>query len=180
MVQLVVLSPLARRSVLVAHVACAVGWLGAAAAFLSLSIAGLRTHDEQTVQAAYMAMDVIIRFVLVPAALSGLVAGLVLATGTPWGLFRHWWVLLKFLVTVPAAVILIGTLGTVSDLAHAHAAHTAGPVPAALHDEGMHLLTHAAGGLLVLLVPVALSVFKPFGRTPLAKHSRQREPSSAM
>ena len=160
---------------LVAHVACAVGWLGAAAAFLSLSVAGLRTHDAQTVRAAYVAMDIIIRFVLVPAAVSGVVAGLVLATGTRWGLFRHWWVLLKLLVAVPAALILIGTVGPVSDLAHA--VHAAGTGPTELHEENMHLLTHAAGGLLVLLVPVARSVVKPFGRTPLEKRSRLRESS---
>lgn len=34
-----------------------------------------------------------------------------------------------------------------------------------LHAAGIQLLVHAAGGLLVLLVPAVLSVYKPWGKT---------------
>jgi hypothetical protein len=43
-------SPLA----LTAHIAASVGWLGAVAGFLALSIAGLTSQDVQTVRAAYL------------------------------------------------------------------------------------------------------------------------------
>jgi hypothetical protein len=38
----------------------------------------------------------------------------------------------------------------------------------------IQLVVHAAGGIMVLLVIVALSVFKPWGRTPYGRR-KQRE-----
>lgn len=48
-----------------------------------------------------------------------------------------------------------------------------------LHAVGLQLVVHAAGGLLVLLVPVVLSVYKPRGLTPYGrrKQHEQRAPS---
>src|SRR6185503_21188940 len=74
------------------------GWLGSVVAYLALAIVGLTSHDAQTVRAAYLSMEVIGWFVIVPFSFATLATGLVESLGTPWGLFRHWWVL----VEVPA------------------------------------------------------------------------------
>ena len=40
-----------------------------------------------------------------------------------------------------------------------------------LHAAGLQLTVHAGGGLLVLLLPMALSVYKPRGLTPRGRRS---------
>ncbi len=45
--------------------------------------------------------------VLLPLALASLVTGLICSLGTAWGLFRHYWVLLKLLLNLVATVVLV-------------------------------------------------------------------------
>jgi len=54
------------------HITFSVGWLGAVAGFLTLAIAGLTSQDAQMVRAAYLAMELIGWFVIVPASLGAL------------------------------------------------------------------------------------------------------------
>ena len=88
------LTPGLRKFVRTTHVIFTVGWLGTVAAFLVLAVAGLTSRDTQIVRSAYLAMDLIARFVIVPLSLAPLLlTGPVLSLGTPWGLFRHYRVL---------------------------------------------------------------------------------------
>src|SRR5687768_18623377 len=96
-----------RKFALTTHVTSSVGWLGSVAAFLALAIAGISSLDAQTVRAAYLAMHVITWFVIIPFCLAALVTGLVQSLGTTWGLFRHYWVVTKLLLTVLATIILL-------------------------------------------------------------------------
>ena len=89
-----------RKSALTAHVTSSIGWLGAVGGFLALAVAGLTSQDAQMVRAACLAMELIGWFVIVPSSLASLPAGLVMSLGTEWGLFRHYWVLAKVLITV--------------------------------------------------------------------------------
>jgi len=96
-----------RKLALTVHVTSSVGWLGAVAAFLALSIAGVTSQDAQMVRSAYLAMNLIAWFVIVPLCFASLLTGLVSSLGTPWGLFRHYWVLMKLLITLPATLVLL-------------------------------------------------------------------------
>src|SRR5229473_8411400 len=145
-----------RKLALTAHVTSSVGLLGSIAAFLALAIAGLTSQDAQTVRAAYLAMELIARFVIVPLAFASLLTGLIQSLGTPWGLFRHYWVLVKLLLTVFAATILLLKIELIDEAARL-AAETTLP-RAGLREAGIQLALHAAGGLSVLLVPTILSV----------------------
>lgn len=60
------MTPYVRKFALTAHVTSSVGWLGAVAVFLALAIAGLTSKDAQMVRAAYLAMELTTRFVIVP------------------------------------------------------------------------------------------------------------------
>lgn len=149
-----------RKLVLTAHVTFAVGWLGAVVAYLVLAIAALTSRDTQIVRAAWIAMELTGWFAIVPLALLSLVVGVVNALGTRWGLFRHYWVLLKFMLTVIATTILLLHMPTVSY--SASLARNADDVGrAGLPGE----LLHAAGALLVLVVITTLSIYKPRGMT---------------
>lgn len=111
--------PRLRKFMLTLHVMSSVGLLGAIAAFLALAIAGLGAglgagliadpggQDAQTIRAAYPAMQVITRFVVMPLAIASLLTGLIQSLGTSWGLFRHYWVVVKLLLTVFAVTILL-------------------------------------------------------------------------
>lgn len=158
-----IMTPRLRKFMLTAHVTSSVGLLGAVAGFLVLAIAGLTSQDEQLVRAAYPAMELIARFVIVPLAFAALLIGLVQSLGTKWGLFRHHWILAKLVLTFLATVVLLLQMELIRYIAGV-AADTA-LSSADLYEARMSLVAHAGGGLLVLLVPMALSVYKPRGRT---------------
>src|SRR5712692_8733380 len=113
------LTPSLRKLVLTAHVACSVGWLGAVAGVLALAIAGLFSQDAQMVRGAYLTMALTGWFVLVPVSFASLLTGLVLSLGTKWGLFRHYWVLVKFLINILAIIILLKHTQLISNVASA-------------------------------------------------------------
>ena len=86
-------------------------------------------------------------------------AGIVQALGSPWGLFRHYWVTISLVVTSFAFVILVLHLPAVEGLAAA-AADPSSDVNALGGD-----LFHSVGGLVVLTVPLVLNIYKPRGLT---------------
>jgi len=145
------LGPGLRKAVLTTHVTTSVGWLGAVAAFLALSIAGLTSHDVQLVRAAELGMVWMGWSVLVPLSLASLLTGLLQSLGTEWGLFRHYWILAKLLINVFADIVL---LLFVQSLGSASYMRSDAP------------LVHAVVALLLLLVATTLSVCKPRGLTP--------------
>ena len=167
------MTPNLRKFALTAHVTSSVGLLGSIAAFLTLSIAGLNSQDTQIIRAAYLAMDLVARFVIVPLAFASLLTGLIQSLGTPWGLFRHYWVFAKLLLTAFATTILLMKLSMISYAAHL-AAETILP-RSDLSTVGTELGFHAAAGLLVLLVPAILSVYKPRGLTPYGQRKTQEQ-----
>lgn len=165
------MTPSLRKLALTAHITFSVGWIGAVAAFLALAIAGLTSQNAQVVRAAYLAMDLTARFVIVPVAFAALLSGLIQSFGTPWGLFRHYWVLAKLLLTIFAAVVLLKKMPLIG-YASCLAAETT-LSPADLRAAGMPLAVHAAGGILVLLLVTTLSVYKPWGLTRYGRRKQQ-------
>ncbi|RWY80881.1 MULTISPECIES: hypothetical protein [Rhizobium] len=158
-----IMTPGLRKVALVAHVVSSVGSLGAIAAFLALAIVGLAGQDDRVVRSAYVAAEVLARVVIVPLVLASLLSGLVQSLGTAWGLFRHYWVLAKFLLTLLVVVVL---LLQVKGIVQVGVASLGTPMSNTdLLDLRRSLVVHAAGGLVVLLVTTALSVYKPRGMT---------------
>lgn len=150
--------PILRKVVLTAHVATSVGWFGAVLAYLALDIATATSQDVQTVRGAYIGMDLAVRYAIVPLALASVLIGIINALGTPWGLFRHYWVLVKLLLTIVATLVLLQEVRTVGNLADQATSSTD---PRGLSNT----LVHSGGGLLILLTTTVLSVVKPRGLT---------------
>ena len=164
------MAPPLRKLALTVHLVSSVGWLGAVVAYLALGISAVTGQDAQTVRAAWIAMEVTGWFVIVPLALAALLTGLVMSLGTPWGLFRHYWVVITLLLTIFSTVILLLHMPTVSALAD-----VAREADAASLDGHGGDLFHAGGGLLVLLVITALNVYKPRGLTPYGWRKQQEQ-----
>jgi hypothetical protein len=167
------MTPRFRKAVLTTHIVFSVGWLGAIVPYLALAIAGLTSGDANMGRAAFLSMEVIGWYVIVPFSLAALLSGLVQALGTQWGLFRHWWILAKFLLTIVAVFVLLRHMQDVSRVAQLAQEKTLST--ADFRPE----LIHAAGGLLIVLAATMLSVFKPWGMTPygLSKVKQTELPS---
>ena len=167
------LTPPLRKLALTAHITCSVGWVGAVACFLALAIAGLASWDAQMVRAAYMAMDLTGWYVIVPLCFASLLTGLLQALVTPWGLFRHYWVLVKLLIAILSTVLLLLHMQPTGRLAALAAeAILSSPELARLR---MQLTLDAGAALLALLVATALAVYKPRGMTAYGARKEQRQ-----
>lgn len=152
--------PRLRAAALTVHITSSVGWLGAVVVFLVLAVAGLVGTDPAAVRAAYLVMELIGWAVLVPFSAVSLLSGLVQALGTGWGLVRHYWVLVKLLITVLATAILLLYVPTLGALALA-------AVDPGRDDpfRSPSPVLHAGAALILLLLATVLSVVKPAGRT---------------
>jgi hypothetical protein len=165
------MTPRLRRFALAAHVASSVGWLGAVVVFLALAVVGLTSQDAQTVRGAYLVMEPAAWYVLVPLAFASLLTGLVQSLGTTWGLFRHYWVLIKLLINVLATIVLLLYMQTLSSLADVAAETTVSSDDLGALRSASPVL-HAGAALLLLLVATALAVFKPPGLTPYGQRKQ--------
>lgn len=157
------MTPSLRRFALTVHVVCSVGWLGSVSGFLALSIAGLSSDAPQTVRSAYLAMELMTWATIVPLSLASLVSGLLQSMGTPWGLFRHYWVVAKLMVTTLATILLLVHMGPIHRVASVAQLTTLSTGD--LHQLRVQLVADAIGAMLALLAATALSIYKPFGMT---------------
>lgn len=149
---------------MIAHVACSVGWLGAALGCLALAVAGMTAVDEWTVRAAYVSMEIIGWSALVPLSIASLATGILQALGTAWGLIRHYWVLVKLVITVAATAVLLLYMETLTLLADA-AKDSSRPMGGGEILPSFSPVLHAAAAVAVLLTALGLSIYKPKGIT---------------
>ena len=163
------MTPHLRKFALTAHVVFSIGWLGAVAAFLVLSIAGVTSRDTGVVAGAYLSMNLIGLYVIVPMSLASLATGFVQALGTQWGLFRNYWVLMKFLLALVALTyaLLMHQFNAVVQAAKLVSRATPGMLPGAeLRSVGTELFwAMSVVRYWSLLVLTTLSVYKPWGLT---------------
>ena len=169
------MTPAVRKFTITAHVTFSVGWLGAVAAFLVLSIAGLTSHDAEVVRGAYLSMDLISRFIIIPMCFAALATGLLQALGTPWGLFRYYWIVLKFGLAIFATVaLLVHQFVAMAEAAKRVSGATVETLFSA--DFGplkTELVRAPSLAILLLLVVTTLGVYKPWGPTRYGQRKQQ-------
>jgi hypothetical protein len=156
------LGPRARKAWLAAHISLSIAWFGALAAFLVLDVATAGSRSEATLRAAYLGMHLVALWAILPLALGAFATGLVMALGTRWGLFRHYWVVLSLALTVFAILALSAQLPTLAVRADVAAD------PASDEDALRRLgdmVPRSVAALVLLATIIALSVFKPRGMT---------------
>ena len=167
-----IMTPRLRKFALAVHIALSVGWIGAVAGYIALDVAAAISQEAQTLRAAYLAMELIAWYVIVPLALASLLTGIVMSLGTNWGLFRHYWVLISLLLTIVATVVLLVETQTISYFADIAAD------PTTSSDDLRALgstLVHSVGGTVVLLVILVLNVYKPRGVTRYGWRKQQEQ-----
>ncbi len=161
-----------RKFWLTTHITSSVGWIGAVAAFIVLDITTVTNEDAAVLRAAYIGMDLITTWAIVPLAVAAFVTGIIISLGTKWGLFRHYWVIVTLVLTVLATIVLLIQLPLIS-----HRADVA--TDPATTDDGVrglgNLLLHSIGGTVVLLVITVLNVYKPRGFTRYGWRKQQED-----
>lgn len=165
-----IMGPRLRKLALTVHITASVGWLGAVAAYLAFDVTVATSSDAQALRASYIAMGLVTAWALVPLAFTALATGLLMALGTKWGLFRHYWVVISLVLTLFATIVLTIEARTIASLA------AAASDPATTDDGLRHLgdtLVHSVGGLVVLLIVQVLNVYKPRGLTPYGWRKQQ-------
>lgn len=163
-----------RKLALTAHVTSSVGWLGAVVGFLALAVAGLTSHDPQIVRASYLGMELTAWFVIVPLSLASPLTGLLQSLGTSWGLFRHYWILAKLIITIPSCVFLLLHMQPIGHLARVVTETTL--AEGDLAGLRIQLVASAGAAIVVLLVATTLSILKPRGLTPYGRRKQREEP----
>jgi len=163
-------TPWARKFALTVHLVFSLGWIGAVVAYLALGLSAVGAGDPATVRGCWTAMDLVGWLVIVPMALGTLATGLVMAVATPWGLVRHYWVLISLGLTLVSAVVLVLHMPSVS-VAAARAQTADESELASLGGD----LLHPGVGLVVLLVVAVLNVYKPRGMTRRGWRLRARK-----
>src|SRR5258707_5880541 len=169
------MNPALRKLTITAHVSFSVGWLGATAAFLVLSIAGLTSHDAEVVRGAYLSMDLISRFIVIPMSFAALTTGLLQALGTPWGLFRYYWIVMKFGLAIFATIaLLIHQFAVMAEAAK----RVSGAAAETLFSPDLgplktELVRAPSLAILLLLVVTTLGVYKPWGLTRYRRRKQQ-------
>jgi hypothetical protein len=157
------MAPGARRLALVAHVGSSVGWLGAVVTSLAIGVAGLVSGDGETVRAAYLLLAPIGWYALLPLSVASLLTGLIQSLGTTWGLLRHYWVVAKLLLNLIATGVLLLYTRTLRYLADLASAAVSPAQVEQLRDPSP--VVHAVAAVLLLLVALVLSIYKPRGLT---------------
>ncbi len=165
-----IMKPGLRKFALSAHLTFSIGWIGAVLAYLALGVGAVTSTDVHTVRAAWTAMELVGWYVIVPLALASLLTGLVMALGTKWGLFRHYWVLISFTLTIFATVVLLLHMPTVSSMADVAQEAEGTPLEGLGGDLG-----HPGIGLVVLLVIQVLNLYKPPGMTRYGWRKQQEQ-----
>lgn len=136
-----------RNTVLTAHIVVSVGLLGDSAGFLAVAIRRALSDDAAFVTASHDLLGTFAFVFGIPLSFLALLTGVALGLGTPWGIFRHWWVIAKLALIV--TVIAVGAI-------------VLRPVLTDDPDTGSGpLIVGAAWDVAALAVATTLGVFKP-------------------
>jgi hypothetical protein len=150
-----------RKALLVLHIATSVGFLGAVSVFFALAVTGMMVSDPGLANASYAVMPRVTWFVIVPLAAAALAIGILQSLLSPWGLVRHYWVIVKLAMTVLIAGVLMLQTSTIDRLGALAQQADLGSALQARYS----VLFHSGAGIVALLVVLVLSVVKPRGLT---------------
>jgi len=160
-----------RRVWLTLHIGVSAGWLGVALTMTALAITGVVTDSHSVRHGAYELLHIVDLAAAIPSMALSIITGLVVSLGTKWGLVKHWWVLVKFGISLTIPVIA-GTLE--SSLADELAIRTADPAgqPGGV---GIALTVCLASFTAALWIATILSVVKPWDRTRWGRAAEARQ-----
>lgn len=173
-----------RKAVLTVHFVASVSWMAiiAVQAVQAVLSAAARSaeRDAMMLRSLYEAQYAIDELFLGKISFLVLFSGLVLELATPWGLWRHRWIVVKFAITLTVMALPLLTYKATLDRGYAMLldGRAAEEINDALGVVGM-LPGLGISPLLVLLAAI-LSMYKPWGPTRFAQRTRTVRSSRAV
>jgi hypothetical protein len=120
-------------------------------------------------------MDLISRFAIIPMSFAAILTGLIQALGTPWGLFRYYWIETKFALAIVGTLALLkhqfGVIAVAAKRLSGTGAETS--FNADLASLKTELLLAPSLAILMLLFVITLAVYKPWGLTQYGRRKQQ-------
>lgn len=155
-----------RRLTVWLHVLTSVGWMSLAAVLaVSLAFAG----DEPALRLGVLeTTHHLDQTLLAPLAVGSALTGIVLSAGTAFGFFHHWWVTVKFSITLVQLYLGIFVLSNVLDAAR--------EAPEKAPGAGMVVGPALMAGAVAF--QGWLSIAKPWGRARRSKPDRAKPPTA--
>jgi hypothetical protein len=157
-----------RQLVVFLHVTTSLGWLGAGAANVVLAVTAATTSSPEVRRVSYALIDRVDVALVIPLAFATLAGGVLVSLTTSWGLVRHWWVLVKLVLTL--AVIVFSTFGIGVWVCQSIDASAAGGASPVAH----RLVVGAGANVVAFLFMSYISFAKPWGRTPWRRAAGDR------
>jgi uncharacterized membrane protein len=156
-----------KKSLLVSlHVVSVASWIGGTLGMLLLLFYLLNAENGDQLAYTLASLEVIDENLLKYPALLSLLTGILLSVWTQWGLVKHYWVLIKLVLTI--ATIMTGILflddWTASLESMVHEMGFATLQNQAFQSRWMSIITMSCFNLFCLLFMVLITYLKPFGR----------------
>jgi hypothetical protein len=154
------LRPRTRKGLLVVHIASAGSWIGIDVV-MGVVIFTALVADDTTRALCYQALELFAGWPLAVAGLVCLASGVVLGLGTPYGLVRYWWVVIKLTINILfVALVPVALRPEVLEMAEEGRRFAAGlPATLAVGSLIYPPIVSPAG----LIIAMILAVYKPWG-----------------
>ncbi|MFE7777893.1 hypothetical protein ACFU5O_29125 [Streptomyces sp. NPDC057445] len=158
------LSRRARKLTLAIHVVTSVGWVGMSLSMVVLAVMGYTTDDPAIAKGVYQAMYVFDDTSVTVFSITAAITGILLSWGTAWGFMLHFWIIVKWVITLFMTVFAWFVIHPIVMKATENTADAAAGV--AKPGWPADFLLWSVPLLFVLLtVAAVVSVYKPWGRT---------------
>ena len=151
-----------RKLNLIVHLTSSLGWFGGCLAFIFLGVFALNQGDFQVAGSLSYGLKICTWYVILPLCIISLFSGIIQAVGTQWGLFKHYWIIIKLLLTCMATILLIIHLQPIDMLSNAFIKDGVDRVTASQNI--ISLISKAGLAAITILLLTTISVFKPWGK----------------
>ncbi|MDQ1016524.1 hypothetical protein [Streptomyces afghaniensis] len=165
------LSRRARKLTLAIHVVTSVGWVGLSLSMAVLAIMGYTTDDAAVAKGVYYAMYVFDDTSVTVFSITAAITGILLSCGTKWGLLLHWWIVVKWVITLFMTIFAWFVIHPIVMTATERTADVGDGPP----DPGWaadFLLWSVPVLFALLTVAAVVSVYKPWGRTARGRRAQ--------
>ncbi|MET8082281.1 DUF2269 domain-containing protein [Streptomyces sp. NPDC005303] len=161
----------ARKLTLAIHVVTSVGWVGLSLSMVVLAIMGYTTDDAAVAKGVYYAMYVFDDTSVTVFSVTAAITGILLSCGTKWGLLLHWWIVVKWVITLFMTIFAWFVIHPIVMTASERTADV-GDGPPDPGGAGDFLLWSVPLLFVLLTVAAVVSVYKPWGRTARGRRAQ--------
>lgn len=155
-----------KQWLVIIHVVSIISWTGGAIGMLTFGLALLFAENGQQLYYTLMNIHLLDESLIKYPALSVFITGILLSVWTQWGLFKHYWVLIKFTLTI---LMIIFAILNLSDWLNIliETAQNHGLIAFQLEVfqyTGWRLLIATIFNIAAMLFMTIITYLKPFGK----------------